>query len=145
MKHILNEKLSNTNKFTKLIIKAIHFHNIGFTIKLNLDEHYKNICKWWEILLIINLVFYLDGNLIMLNDTHREKLNSIQEFAKIEYWLLQIFLISLHNQLGFIYSTVTWCLNKVIHQITRNRKLASLQQFYIKLWFGFWLNTETDF
>ena len=33
----------------------------------------------------------------------------------------------------------------VIHQITRNGTLASLTQFYGKMWVGFWLDTKTHF
>ena len=34
-----------------------------------------------------------------INDTHREKLNLVQEFIKIKSWLLLIFSTCLHNPL----------------------------------------------
>ena len=34
-----------------------------------------------------------------INDTHGEKLNSVQEFVRLKPWLLLIFLTCLHNQL----------------------------------------------
>ena len=36
------------------------------------------------------------------NNTHREKLNSLQKFVKTKFWLLLIFLTCLQNQLKFV-------------------------------------------
>ena len=40
-----------------------------------------------------------------LKDTHREKLNSVQEFVKVKSWLFLIFRTCLNNQLNSTKST----------------------------------------
>ena len=50
------------------------------------------------------MFFMYSGGIEMtcgINDTHKEKLNSVAEFIKVKFWLFLIFLICLHNQLKF--------------------------------------------
>ena len=42
----------------------------------------------------------------VFKDTHKEKLDSVQEFVKIKSWLLLILSTCLHNQLKFNYNSI---------------------------------------
>ena len=62
-------------------------------------------------------------------------------------FIFSIFSSNQKNSINSIvaFETVQMSLNKVIHQITRNGTLASLKQFYGKMWVVFSINTETRF
>ena len=57
-------------------------------------------------IVIGTLVLYMWTIYIKLNDTDREKHNSVQEFVEIKSWLLQISWTCLHNQLKFNYKVL---------------------------------------
>ena len=69
-------------------------------------EAYSEICQASKEDLLAKIVFnyffkkpHLEGSLKFINDTQREKFNSVQEFVKIKLQHLLIFLECLHNQL----------------------------------------------
>lgn len=68
--------------------------------------------------------------------------NSVQDCVIIESQQLLISEV-LHIALSHIKDCRY--LNKLIHQIIRNRTLVSLWQCYRNMWVGFWLTTETHF
>ena len=56
---------------------------------------------------------------LILHDTYMEQLDSVQEFNKIQGWLLLTFLLCLHNQLSSF--------NYVIVQISEKHDSSSRQ------------------
>ena len=104
---------------------------------------------------LINLIFPHDQKVKtkMLISWERKEL--LRRNKKHSSWFLKGYRWSKKNyfwkvkvRLEVLYITLPHtkenrCLNEVIQQITRNKTFASLQQFYNKMWVGFWLNMET--
>ena len=54
---------------------------------------------------------------VNFNDTHMEKLDSVQKFIEIQGWPLLTFSTCLHNQLSSFNSIVVQMSEKQIHQV----------------------------
>ena len=85
----------------------------------------------FSVLVCLLLPFWVPK--ILLNNTPREKLNSVQEFVKIKSWLLLIFLTGLRSLIIKFYNSIkSRCLRKVINRVDRKWMASSSTDFTAK-------------